>query len=96
MLTINGYYKLVNESIPNTDWKIDFCSEKPDYYEIALVNIATYEKRYIHLSRKAIRFVGHSSYFFSEDGRELASCVTIMYLKNMDNLLNSIGNIVKR
>jgi hypothetical protein len=96
MLTIQNYYRLCQKKIPLTNWQVEFCGERDDYYEISLINKQNGNTRKFELSRKSeYSQAGKWAYYFSENGKKLHSAITADYMKNIDNFLSGLGTILQ-
>ena len=90
MLTIRNYHKLCNKPIGTDGWKVLFCAEADNHYEIKLVCTGKTSVT-IFLERKAQRMNGGRAYMF----RNWIWCetdigVTPDWIADMDNLLTAL------
>jgi hypothetical protein len=96
MLTIQNYYRLCEKKIPLTNWQVDYCAERNDYYEIKLINKNNGNDRKFQLSRKSeYSQTGKWAYYFSENGNKLPSAITTDYMKDMNSFLSGLGTILQ-
>jgi hypothetical protein len=51
MLKIQNYYRLCQGIVPNTMWRVDYCTERDDYYEVKLINEVNGNERKFQLDR---------------------------------------------
>jgi hypothetical protein len=90
MLTIRNYHKLCDKPIGGDGWKVLFCAEADNHYEIKLVCTGKTSVT-IFLERKAQRMNGGRAYMF----RNWIWCetdigVTPDWIADMDNLLHAL------
>ena len=96
MLKIQNYYRLCQGIVPNTMWRVDYCTERDDYYEVKLINEVNGNERKFQLSRKSeYSQAGKWAYYFSENGKKLHSAITADYMKDKSNFLSGLGTILQ-
>jgi len=91
MLRIRNYHKLCDKLVGKDGWKVLFCAEGDNHYEIKLV--CTGKKSVtIFLGRKAERTdAGTMAYMFSDWNYEPTNRgVTWDWISDMDNLLTAL------
>ncbi len=96
MLKIQNHYKLCQGIVPNTMWRVDYCSEGNDYYEVKLINEVSGNERKFRLGReKKFSSAGKWAYYFSENGKQLHSSVTADYIRDKSNFLSGLGTLLQ-
>ncbi len=96
MLKILNHYKLCQGIVPNTMWRVDYFSERDDYYEVKLINEVSGNERKFQLGReKKFSSAGNWAYYFSENGKPLHSGITIDYMKDKSNFLKGLGTLLQ-
>jgi hypothetical protein len=91
MLTIRNYHKLCNQHIGMSGWKVDFCGEDANFYEIKLDHPhLSFVK--VYLQRKKTLHIGDRSVyrFYDESLKATNQSVTIDYIADMNNLLKAL------
>jgi hypothetical protein len=77
-------------------WRVDYCTERDDYYEVKLINEVNGNERKFQLSRKSeYSQAGKWAYYFSENGKKLHSAITADYMKDKSNFLSGLGTILQ-
>jgi hypothetical protein len=91
MLTIRNYHKLCDKPIDNNGWKVLFCAEGDNHYEIKLVCVGKTSVT-IFLERNAERANNsRMAYMFRNWNGELTEMgVTSDWISDMDNLLHAL------
>ena len=91
MLKIQNHYKLCNKPVGVKGWRVDFCSERTEHYEIKL--------EYDHLSsvkvylqrQKSLHIGGKSVYrICDENFKATIQSVPADYIVDINNLLKSL------
>ena len=96
MLKIQNHYKLCQEIVPNTMWKVDYFIDKDDYYEVKLINQLSGKERKFQLGKeKKYSQAGKWAYYFSENGKPLHSAITADYIKDKSNFLKGLGTLLQ-
>jgi len=88
MLTIRNYHRLCDKPIGGDGWKVLFCAEGDNHYEIKLVCVGKTSVT-IFLERNAERANdGRMAYMFKDrDGEGDSVGVTADWIADMDNML---------
>lgn len=98
MLKIENYYKLCNKPVGDNGWKVLFCDERPEWYEIHLEHKQHQlaQPVTIKLSRvSSLSPGGLTIYrFMDERGEYLRRAVTANWISNMDNMLSTLKRFV--
>jgi hypothetical protein len=91
MLTIRNYHRLCDKPIGGDGWKVLFCAEGDNHYEIKLVCVGKTSVT-IFLERNAERANnGRVAYMFRNWNGELTEMgVTSDWIADMDNLLTAL------
>jgi hypothetical protein len=91
MLTIRNYHRLCDKPIGGDGWKVLFCAEGDNHYEIKLVCVGKTSVTVL-LERKAERANnGRVAYMFRNWNGELTEMgVTSDWISDMDNLLHAL------
>ena len=91
MLTIKNHYKLCGLPIGNNGWEVCFSSEEKDSYEIKLEHPhLSSVKIYLHRNLEQTWNGEWAYYFRYKGGKPTGVCVTLEYLRDMDNLLTTL------
>ena len=79
--------------VPDTMWKVDFCSEQSEHYEIKLEHEHLSSVK-VYLQRKPARIKnGENVYLFKRADGTLSSIgITPSWIKDMNNLLKTLDN----
>ena len=95
MLKIENYYKLCNKAVGDMGWKVLFCDERSEWYEIHLDHQRA-QPVTIRLSRvSSLSPGGLTIYrFMDERGEYLRRAVTANWISNMDNMLSTLKRFV--
>jgi hypothetical protein len=93
MLTIKNYHRLCDKPIGTNGWKVLFCAEGDNHYEIKLVCVGKISVT-MCLERKAARIKnGENVYLFKRwDGTLTSVGITPSWIKDMSNLLKTLDN----
>ena len=96
MLTIKNYYKLCDKFL-NGGWKVDFCNETPQHYEISVTSGTTFTKKLIKLNREreSHPITTDGAYYFYNNRDERVWSVTAPYIADMGNMLSSLSFLLK-
>lgn len=91
MLTIKNYHRLCNQHIGMSGWKVGYCGEDSNFYEIKLehkhlssIKVYLQRKKTLHIGD---RFVYR---FYDESLKATNQSVTIDYIADMNNLLKAL------
>jgi|688.fasta_scaffold638647_3 hypothetical protein len=91
MLKIQNYYLLCDKPIGQSGWKVEYCGEDSNFYEIKLehkhlssIKVYLQRKKTLHIGD---RFVYR---FYDESRKATNQSVTIDYIADMNNLLKAL------
>ena len=94
MLTIQNYYLLCNKPVGINGWKVGYCGEDSNFYEIKLehkhlssIKVYLQRKKTLHIGD---RFVYR---FYDETHHATNQSVTIDYIADMNNLLKALNKL---
>ena len=91
MLTIRNHYRLTGLPIGNDGWEVCFSSEEKDSYEIKLEHpYLTSVKVYLQRNLEQTWNGEWAYYFRYKNNKPTGVCVTLEYLRDMDNLLKTL------
>ena len=95
MLKIENYYKLCNKSVNGRGWKVGYCDERPEWYEIKLYHPQA-QTLYLRLSRiPSLSPGGLTIYrFMDESGAYWNSAVTADFIRDIKNMLRTLNKFV--
>jgi len=94
MLTLQNYYKLCNKPVGKLGWKVCYCNEQPDYYEINLEHTRLPSVD-VRLQRNKTEMSGRKVYRFTDIyGTATNLGITGDYIKDMNNLLKSLEHFI--
>jgi len=93
MLTIKNYHRLCDKPIGTNGWKVLYCGEGDNHYEIKLVCVGKISVT-MCLERKPARIKnGENVYLFKRwDGTLTRVGITPSWIKDMGNLLKTLDN----
>ncbi len=93
MLTIQNHYRLCQKPVGMRGWKVDFCSEQKEQYEIKLEH-DYHSPIKVYLQREPARVKnGENVYLFKRaDGTLTSVGITPNWIKDMNNLLKTLDN----
>jgi hypothetical protein len=95
MLTIQNHHLLANKSVGLSGWKVEYCLEEANFYEIKLDHEhLSFVKVYLQ-RKKTVHIGGRSVYRFYDETRHATNqSVTIDYIADMNNLLKSLNKFI--
>ena len=92
MLTIKNHHLLANKSVGIKGWKVEYCLEAANFYEIKLdhahlsfVKLYLQRKKTVHIGDKYVYR------FYDESRKATNQSVTIDYIADMNNLLKALN-----
>ena len=93
MLTIKNHHLLANKSVGLSGWKVEYCLEEANFYEIKLEQRSSHSSIKVYLQRKkTVHIGGRSVYRFYDETRHATNkSVTIDYIADINNLLKSLN-----
>jgi hypothetical protein len=93
MLTIQNHYRLCQKPVGMRGWRVDFCSEQKEHYEIKLEH-DYHSPIKVYLQREPARIKnGENVYMFKRKDGTLSSIgITPSWIKDMNNLLKTLDN----
>lgn len=95
MLKIENYYKLCNKAVGNRGWKVEYCDERPEWYEIKLYHPKA-QTLYLRLSRiPSLSPGGITIYRFMDNkANHQNRAVTADFIRDMENMLRTLNKFV--
>ena len=98
MLTIQNHHLLANKSVGIKGWKVEYCLEQANFYEIKLdhshlsfVKVYLQRKKTLHIE-KTLHIGDRFVYRFYDESRKATNqSVTIDYIADMNNLLKALN-----
>ena len=93
MLTIKNHHLLANKSVGIKGWKVEYCLEQTNFYEIKLEQRSSHTSIKVYLQRKKTVHIGDKFVyrFYDETRHATNQSVTIDYIADMNNLLKALN-----
>jgi hypothetical protein len=91
MLKIQNHYKLCNKPVGVKGWRVDFCSERTEHYEIKLEHDNLLPVKVYLQRQKSLHIGGKSVYrICDENFKATIQSVTADYIVDINNLLKTL------
>jgi hypothetical protein len=92
MLKIQNHYKLCNKPVGVKGWRVGFCDERTEHYEIKLEhdNLSSVK---VYLQRQKSLHIGGKSVYriCDENFKATIQSVTVDYIVDINNLLKTLN-----
>jgi hypothetical protein len=91
MLKLQNHYKLCNKPVGVNGWRVDFCGERTQHYEIKLEHDHLSSIKVYLQRQKSLHIGGRSVYrFYDENFKATIQSVTADYIVDINNLLKTL------